>query len=295
MTLEDLRIFVAVAEATSMGEVARAIGRSQPAVAQHVRRLEEELGASLVHRTSRGATLTKAGRILYERASLALKAVGSAVTEIAVAAGRSQETLAFSASAATTTQFLKAGILKLKRRRPGLKLRMEVGTTVERRLEAVRQRRADIAFITLDENRRGFQVRPVFAKPLLLLVNRDDPLAARKRVPIKALEDIRYIALAGSTTIDFLRKHFESAGVNLRVERSVDTPETAILHVELGLGQTFVPAAQAPPLVRSGLLRAIPVSGLPAVPVGWAALDFDILPPVTHEFLSIVDREAERR
>ncbi len=90
MTLEDLRIFVAVAEATSMGEVARTIGRSQPAVAQHVRRLEEELGASLVHRTPRGASLTEAGRILYERASLALRAVSSAFADIEEAVGRSE-------------------------------------------------------------------------------------------------------------------------------------------------------------------------------------------------------------
>ncbi len=41
MTLEDLRIFVAAAEAGSMGEVARSLGRTQPAVAHHVRRLEQ--------------------------------------------------------------------------------------------------------------------------------------------------------------------------------------------------------------------------------------------------------------
>ncbi len=44
MTLEDLRIFVAAAEAGSMGELARSLGRTQPAVAHHVRRLEQELG-----------------------------------------------------------------------------------------------------------------------------------------------------------------------------------------------------------------------------------------------------------
>ncbi len=294
MTLEDLRIFVAVAEATSMGEVARTIGRSQPAVAQHVRRLEEELGASLVHRTPRGASLTEAGRILYERASLALRAVSSAFTDIEEAVGRSDETLAFAASAATTSQLLKDAILEVRRRRPGLNLQMEVGTTVERRLEAVRQRRADLAFVTLSHERRGFAIRPVVEMPLLLLVNRDDPMARRKRLPIKALEGIRYIALGGSSTIDFLHQHLETAGVQLPVADTVDTPATAILHVELGLGQTFVPVVQAPPVVRSGLVRAISVSGLPAVPLGWAALDFDILPSVAQEFLEIMDDKARR-
>ncbi len=171
---------------------------------------------------------------------------------------------------------------------------MEVGATVERRLEAVRQRRADLAFVTLSPERRGFAIRPVVEMPLLLLVNRDDPMARRKRLPIKALEGIRYIALGGSSTIDFLHQHLEPAGVRLRVADTVDTPATAILHVELGLGQTFVPAVQAPPFVRGGLVRAISVSGLPAVPLGWAALDFDILPSVAQEFLGIVDNHARR-
>lgn len=57
---------------------------------------------------------------------------------------------------------------------------------------------------------------------------------------------------------------------------TVDTPATAILHVELGLGQTFVPAVQVPPVVRGGLVHAVPVSGLPAVPLGWAKFEVKI-------------------
>ena len=74
MTLQDLRTFVAVVEAGTMGEVARSIRQSQPAIAQHVRRLEREFGTVLLDRTPRGVELTDAGRALYERTSAALAA-----------------------------------------------------------------------------------------------------------------------------------------------------------------------------------------------------------------------------
>ena len=90
MTLEDLRIFVAAAEAGSMSELARSMKRTQPAVAHHLRRLEEELGASLVNRTRRGITLTEAGTALYERTTAALSALSTAKAEIEMIRGDSE-------------------------------------------------------------------------------------------------------------------------------------------------------------------------------------------------------------
>ena len=101
MTLEDLRIFVSAAEAGSMGELARSLGCTQPAVAHHVRRLEQELGARLLERTRRGVTLTDAGRALYERATAALAALRTAEAEVALLRGDSDGALAIAASSGT--------------------------------------------------------------------------------------------------------------------------------------------------------------------------------------------------
>ncbi|MGH9232554.1 MAG: LysR family transcriptional regulator, partial [Acidimicrobiales bacterium] len=50
MTLDDLRVFVATCEAGSLSAVAREVGTSQPAVSQHIRRLERELDVTLFER-----------------------------------------------------------------------------------------------------------------------------------------------------------------------------------------------------------------------------------------------------
>lgn len=61
MTLEDLRVFVAVCRAGSLSAVARELACTQSAVSQHVKRLEREAGVSLLERRPRGVVPTYAG------------------------------------------------------------------------------------------------------------------------------------------------------------------------------------------------------------------------------------------
>src|SRR4029453_19195891 len=64
MDLTSLRIFLAVAEERSFSRAAAKVHRTQPAVSQAVRRLEDDLGEQLFDRSSKSGTLTDAGRIL---------------------------------------------------------------------------------------------------------------------------------------------------------------------------------------------------------------------------------------
>src|SRR5262245_43907459 len=64
MDLPELRSFLAVAETLHFSRAADRVGITQPALSQQVRRLEEQLGLTLFHRTSRRVRLTNAGRAL---------------------------------------------------------------------------------------------------------------------------------------------------------------------------------------------------------------------------------------
>ena len=293
MTLEDLRVLVAVAEAPSLAAAARRLGRTQPAVAQHVRRLEAELATALLQRGTRGSRLTAAGERFYRRASVALRALQVGVQEAREDRERAPE-LSLTASTTSTEHLLKEAILALRRRHSALRLRLEIGTTVSQRLEAVRQRRVDLAFVTLARSYPGLQTRPVVDMPLRLLVHHEHPFASRRRVPRSALAEIRYIALRHSTAVELVRERLAADGVVLEVADTVDTPATAILHVELGLGETFVPAHQVRSLASNERLRVIPVDGLPSTPLGWACLEFDLLPPMAHELIAEVSRRIHR-
>ncbi|XXX80662.1 LysR family transcriptional regulator [Sorangium sp. So ce134] len=79
LDLGDLDAFVAVARAKSFRDAARATGRSASAVSEAVRRLEEQLGVRLLHRTTRSVAPTEAGARLLDRLVPALGEVAAAV------------------------------------------------------------------------------------------------------------------------------------------------------------------------------------------------------------------------
>lgn len=67
--LEDLHTFVTVADAGGVTPAARRLGLSKSVVSRRLVRLEQELGAQLLSRTTRGAALTEAGATFREHAA----------------------------------------------------------------------------------------------------------------------------------------------------------------------------------------------------------------------------------
>ena len=66
MDLSELRVFMKVASERSFSRAAMKLHRTQPAVSQSIRRIEDGLGERLFDRTTKDATLTEAGRLLRD-------------------------------------------------------------------------------------------------------------------------------------------------------------------------------------------------------------------------------------
>ena len=78
MDLFQLEVFVMVAREGSFSRAADKLYRTQPAVSQAIRKLEDELGEALFDRSSRDGHLTDAGRVLHEYAQKLLNLRGEA-------------------------------------------------------------------------------------------------------------------------------------------------------------------------------------------------------------------------
>ena len=85
MQLQDLNAFVAVASDRSFSKAAKKLHRTQPAVSQAIRRLEDELGDKLFDRTSRNGALTEAGVLLQEHATRLLRFASEAEAAVRAA------------------------------------------------------------------------------------------------------------------------------------------------------------------------------------------------------------------
>src|ERR1700745_2023247 len=79
---DEMQMFVRVIEKGSFSAVAKERGIGQPAVSKQISALEDELGTELIHRNSRSASLTEAGRDFYESALRILDDVENATSRI---------------------------------------------------------------------------------------------------------------------------------------------------------------------------------------------------------------------
>ena len=68
MELRDLQLFMAVVEEESYTKAAARMYVSQPTLSKSIKRLEEELAITLLHRTTRKVAVTEEGRVVYDYA-----------------------------------------------------------------------------------------------------------------------------------------------------------------------------------------------------------------------------------
>jgi len=108
--LEGIPVFVAVAEERGFRAAGKRLGVTGSAVSHAVRRLEERVGITLVHRTTRSVSLTEAGERFYAAVRPALEDLSAAVAEIGELAGEPRGLLRLHVSTAAES-FLAAPLL----------------------------------------------------------------------------------------------------------------------------------------------------------------------------------------
>lgn len=295
MTLEDLKIFLAVCEAESFSAVARAQGCTQPAVSQHVSRLEKELGVPLLERRSRGVAVTAAGRVLYEGALEGLDAISIAVRQIEQLREGERGSLGIATGGTTVKHFMQEVIVLFRAQYPKISLNFQSANSLRRCVEALRVEKADLAFITMNDQIRGIEQQPVVEMPWVLVVKSSDALAKKKSVRIQDIEDVPYITLPPRSTSQVqLEEALLKEGIKLESSTMVDDWDTAIMLVELGLGNAITPARHAFNFAKFRKVAAIPIEGLAPVAFGWAARRFKSLSQAAQDWLDTFRQEMAR-
>ncbi|WP_317983632.1 LysR family transcriptional regulator [Microbacterium radiodurans] len=142
--MTELRIVRAISDAGSLTAAATALGYSQPAVSQQIKRLEHRLGVPVVERVGRRMRLTEAGRVIARHAAAVATAIDAASGELAQLAGLRAGTVRMVGFPSASPTVLPRLMDRLASAEPGLTLTYVEAEPPEA-IADVRADRADIA------------------------------------------------------------------------------------------------------------------------------------------------------
>ncbi|OAN62259.1 LysR family transcriptional regulator [Sphingomonas sp. TDK1] len=146
MTLEQLRIFVAVAEREHMTRAAEAVGVTQSAASAAIATLEARHDIKLFHRVGRGIELTDAGRFFLDEARAVLARAAEAALALGEYAGLKRGHLRLVASQTIAAYWLPERLAMFHRRYPDIELSVAIANT-EGAARSVRDGEAELGFV----------------------------------------------------------------------------------------------------------------------------------------------------
>lgn len=263
MQLPDLAAFLAVATDRSFSAAARRLNRTQPAISQAVRRIEDELGERLFDRSSRDGTLTEAGRLLQDYAQRLLGLASEAQTAVQELQQMRRGRVIVGANEAAVHSLLPS-IERFASLHP--QVAVEVRRVPSRQIAgAVLDRSIDFGVLTFQPADRGVQTIPLGGDDIVLLTSPKHVLAGKRRVTIEEVG--RQVVIAHndpSPTRDRVLRAYERRRTSINIQISLPSLDGIKRAVEMGIGVALLPRRCALTEIARGHLVAIKVPELGA-------------------------------
>ncbi|WP_264048003.1 LysR family transcriptional regulator [Methylobacterium flocculans] len=257
MTLDQLRIFVAVAEREHVTRAAEALNLVQSAVSAAIATLEGRHATKLFHRVGRGIQLTEPGRVFLDEARAVLARAEAAELVLADLSGLRRGTLALQASQTIASHWLPAHLVAFRRAYPEIVLRLEVGNTAEA-AAAVREGRAELGFVEGERDDPALASTEVARDELVLVVAPTHPFAGGGAIGREALAAADWVLREpGSGTRSAFEAALEARGLppaGLKVALELPSNEAVRAAVEAGGGASVLSASVVAGALRAGTL-----------------------------------------
>lgn len=200
MELRQLRYVVALADERHFTRAAAREHVAQPALSQQIRKLEDELGVALFHRTTRHVALTEAGVRFVARARRALAELEGAETELQQLRGLLAGSVTIGLSQTPGPLDILRLLADYHERHPGVRLVVREGISIDLAQELAADQ-LDLAFLTGETAGAGLHAEPLGAEPLTAVLPPDHALAGRASIQLRTLRHERFVAFPIGATI----------------------------------------------------------------------------------------------
>jgi len=297
ISLHDLRVVMAVAQAGSMGRAAKLLATSQPAISRSIGTLEQALGVRLFDRNAQGIELTLFGDALVKRGTAVFDELVHGVKDIQFLSNPTVGDLAIGASIAVAEGFVCSVISRLSRRYPRMRFQVHATDTATA-YQALLSRRVDLAIVHAIDmpDRKLMDVEELLQDPHVVVAGAHHPIVRRRSLSLGQLVDEPWVLPLpeqpyGSVVAEAFRAH------GLQVPPFVVGSTLPVRTTMLATGRflSMVPRVvmQFPPKRR--LLRSLPIE-LPTTtrPLALMTLRNRTLNPLAELFSNSVRESAMR-
>ncbi len=261
MDLSQLEVFLAVAREGRFSRAAGKLHRTQSAVSQTIRKLEDEIGEALFDRSSREGVLTDAGHVLHEYAEKLLNLRAGAEEALVELRELHRGKLLIAANEFTSLYLLPV-LGEFRRLHPMIKITVlrSLGSRIS---DEVLRHSAELGVLSYDPQEPLLSSVFVYSDELAFVVPRSHPLAGLAQVSIRQLGAETFVAHnVPSPYRDKVIAAFRKHRTPLHMDIELPTLQAIKSFVAMGNGVALVPEISVEGEIARGELVRIPVREL---------------------------------
>jgi LysR family nitrogen assimilation transcriptional regulator len=258
ISLRQLRYFAKVVETGNITRASEQLNIAQTALGLQIRNLEEDLGAKLLLRHSRGIATTDAGRLLYERAVEILRQVDETRRDVFTLGGVRKETVTLGVTPSILRLIGSELIVTARERLPNVSLHVVEELSFVQ-AGALERQELDFALAYEVTDRPGLE-RVALIEERLLYVTAAGPDAGTGPIPFKDAI-VTELALASSRDIVWQLVHAVAERLSLPVNVAFEVQSVQAIKtlVARGVATSVIPYGIVAEEIRQGLIVGRPV------------------------------------
>ena len=256
--LRAIQIFVVVAENSSFRKAAEALHRSQSAVSTQIKLLEEQIGVSLFHRTTRRVQLTVQGRQLLGHAQRAVASIELGLSEIREAANVQSGHITMGCVPSVAATVLPDVLVEFKRKRGGIRLDLRELAS-QQLLEVIASQEISFGIGPAVDQAGDFDFAPIGREPIYALLPHGFWKPDSTTITLAELATMPVVLASASAALrSSLNRELISQGLEIANAFEVIQVQTMLAFAKAGLGVAILPKIMIPkPLDKT--LQALPI------------------------------------
>ena len=239
MELRELKSFVAAAETRSISRAAGNLGRGQPTVTTHIKKLESELSMTLFDRVTRPIGLTLSGQTIFDLVKPLIEGIESLATKTGEMETRGPVTIASTPDIIPHT--LLDVVREFNRSHPIVQLRIRSATRNEV-INMVKTGNVDAGIIQHPERSDDLDFEPLFLYERVLITPKGHELSKGVLESLDTIADFPLILMAKHTyTRTILENYLQKRGLEYEVLMELESMDMIKKYVSLGMGVSVGP------------------------------------------------------